>query len=116
MTRSARRAAGEDDGGAGRGHEIAQELVHIVDQGAIERDEGLVEQQEPRIGGQGAGEGDAALHAAGQGMGPGGGMAGKADTGEGGIGACLAQGGRGSADIVAGGEPGEEARILEDEA
>ena len=98
-----------------------QMLVQARPGEGVERRERLVEEQHLRLGHEGAGDGDALLLAAGQLARPAAGMLDEADAGGArGRRALAALGGGRSvepeADIVGDGQPGQEARLLEDDA
>ena len=96
--------------------EVDEQRLQFCDERAVERHEGFVEQQQPGVDREGAGERDAALHAAGQFVREG--VAGTAqpDLVEEGFGALDRDAGGDGAQIVECRQPRQQARVLQHEA
>jgi hypothetical protein len=125
-------AVGEDDGverivghehaGAGERREVPAQLgAHPHARAGVERGEGLVQQQQPGLGGEGAGKGDALRLPPGEGAGLGLDLIGEADPGEplarpgARVGPVVAARPQSEGDVVEGAEAGEEQVVLEHE-
>ena len=113
---------GDEEADAVEGGEVAAQVAADVAAGAgVEGGERFVEEQQARLGGEGAGQGDALGLAAGQGAGPVVGVVGEPDTLEpgGGAGSGVrlgdAAGAQPEGDVLEGGEVGEQEVVLEDD-
>ncbi len=116
------RVVGDEEAHAVEGGEVAAQVPADVTAGAgVEGGERLVEEQQARLGGQGAGQGDALGLAAGEGAGPVGGVVGEPDTLEpgGGAGSGVrlgdAAGAEAEGDVLQRGQVGEQEIVLEDD-
>ncbi len=114
---------GDDDHGHAVGGEVAHDVEDFADEFGVQGGGGFVEEHEFGAHGQGAGDRDALLLAAGELAGVGGGLVGQPDAGQQGVGAVqdvasgfAADPQRGFDDVAQGGHVREQVEPLEDHA